>query len=468
MLSLTLFGVAFAGCGLSTDIDPNGACVTDDNGYSTLDADSAGVPMSLTISSKSAHTDHAKDDHPATAGALDLDAGNGRYILACKQAEDVKTVQMSVTRPADMTAFGAEWVQLFPKDSWLNVTNEYEPFSFNDYGAKVPLFRATTTTLANDAPNEGVLHVYMEVSEEGDYEVMYGNPGLQYDDKWVAVQFKSTLLRVGTPWAECSGTTLGAESYSVGSIMPVLFGGPNLNSIAAPDDAPNYEDVISELDGVSVPVKVVLEIFNADKTSYTDSTNTDGVYSVCYKAGNACPEGHLVCQASYCEMDVWKSIIADFKAAGTVTVLGSVDSAATQALYAGLDLDGFYFTTAAVPAGYTGTSVLALGRLCVRLPCRPPTCAGEEFGEKSDSPPLPLPPLPLIDLTNKPAVVAGVDSPRLKARLLDLRPSVVVQGDDSTAVLGVVVNASFRLRSFMPEPQGLEQLLQSFQSDHMQ
>merc|ERR1719191_1240316 len=136
MLSLTLFGVAFAGCGLSTDIDPNEACVTDANGYSVLDADSAGVPISLVISSKDAHTDHAKDDHPATAGALDLDADNSRYILACKQPEDVKTVKMSVTRPADLTAFGAE----------------------------VPLFRATSTTRADDAPNEGVIHVYMEVS----------------------------------------------------------------------------------------------------------------------------------------------------------------------------------------------------------------------------------------------------------------------------------------------------------------
>ena len=43
----------------------------------------------------------------------------------------MKTVQMSVTRPADLTAFGGERVQLFPKDSWENTTNEYEPFTFN-------------------------------------------------------------------------------------------------------------------------------------------------------------------------------------------------------------------------------------------------------------------------------------------------------------------------------------------------
>merc|ERR1719313_2306564 len=101
---------------------------------------------------------------------------------------------------------------------------------------------------------------------------------------------------------------------------------------------------------------IVLEIFNAGTTSYTDST-VDGQ---CYKAGNACPEAHAVCDASYCEMDVWKSIIADFKAAGTVTVLGSVDASTTVAQYSALAMDGFYFTDA-VEAGYSGTSVLALG-----------------------------------------------------------------------------------------------------------
>ena len=54
----------------------------------------------------------------------------------------------------------------------------------------------------------------------------YGNPGLVSDDKWVAVEFKDTLLRVGTPWADCTGSTLDAESYDVGSIMPILFGVP--------------------------------------------------------------------------------------------------------------------------------------------------------------------------------------------------------------------------------------------------
>jgi len=360
MLSIALFGIAAAACGLDATIDPSGACVTDANGFSTLDADSDdAIPISLAISTKSAHTDAFNGVHSATAGTLTDDtATDSRYVLACPQVAGEKTVQMSVSRPASLTAFGAEWVQLFPKDSWENTTNEYEPFTFNEYGAKIPLpeFRPTSSGLSDDAADADVVHVFMEVKDEGDYEVKYGNPYLVDGTKWVAVEFKETLLRVGTPWADCTAYSLGAESYDVGSIAPILFGGPNLNSIALADGNPSYLDVISELTGVSVPVKVVLEVFNAGTTTYTDST-TDGQ---CYKAGNACPEAHSVCKAEYCEMDVWKSLIASFKAAGTVEVLGSVDSSTTTSQYSDLAMDGFYFTDA-VEAGYTGTSVLALG-----------------------------------------------------------------------------------------------------------
>jgi len=358
MLSTALFGVAFAACGLDPAYDPDGACVTDSNGFSTLNADIASVPISLAISTKAAHTDAFKVDHPATAGALtDATATDSRYVLACPQTAGLKTVKMTVTRPSALSAFGAEWVQLFPKDSWENTTNEYEPFTFNEYGAKIPLpeFRPTSE-LSDDAAPADTVNVFMEVKDEGDYEVKYGNPYLVDGEKWVAVEFKSTLLRVGTPWAECSADVLGTASYDVGSIMPILFGGPNLNSIALKDGNPSYLDVISELSGVTVPVKVVLEIFNAGTKSYTDSAS-DGQ---CYKAGNACPEAHLVCKAEYCEMDVWKSLIASFKAAGTVTVLGSVDASTTTSEYDGLAMDGFYFTDA-VDSTYTGTTVSALG-----------------------------------------------------------------------------------------------------------
>ena len=61
------------------------------------------------------------------------------------------------------------------------------------------------------------------------------------------------------------------------------LGGPNLNSIALPAGNPSYLDVIAELSGVTVPVKIVLEIFSTSVTSYTDSAES---YGVCYKVGS--------------------------------------------------------------------------------------------------------------------------------------------------------------------------------------
>jgi len=359
MLSFVLFGSALAACGLDPSLDPAGVCATVGD-YSTLDADSdGGSPFSLAVSVKGQTTDAFEVVHPATTGTLSPKT-DGRYILSCPQASSVKTVQLTVTRPAALTAFGAEWVQMFPKDSWSNETNEYEPFTFNEYGAKIPLpeFRPTSTGLADDAAPAGTLNVFMEVSDEGDYEFKYGNPGLVSGGYWVAVEFKSTLLRVGTPWADCAGAVSGTPSYTVGSIMPILFGGPNLNSIALKAGFASYDAAIADLAGVSIPVKVVLEIFNSGTTGYTDSASD----TQCYKAGNACPEAHIVCDPSYCEIDVWKSIIADFKNAGTVEVLGSVGTGVTTAAYAGLSMDGFYFTDAEVPeVGAAGTTVVALG-----------------------------------------------------------------------------------------------------------
>ena len=142
---------------------------------------------------------------------------------------------------------------------------------------------------------------------------------------------------------------MAAPSYEVGSIMPILFGGPNVNSIALRAGFSSYFAVIDELLGVSVPVKVVLEVFNADKTSYTSSA----LDSQCYKAGLVCPEAHGGCRPEYCEMDVWAAIIAAFKAAspGKVSVLGSVDSSTDISAYDDLEVDGFYFVGTDVPTG---------------------------------------------------------------------------------------------------------------------
>merc|ERR1719337_468579 len=109
----------------------------------------------------------------------------------------------------------------------------------------------------------------MEVSGTGDYELRYANPNLKVgaEQRWVAVEFKSTTLRVGTPWAVCSNvqTALNSKEYDVGIIMPVLFGHPNLHkkSIALREGFADYDAIIADLKDVSVPVKVVLEIYNA-------------------------------------------------------------------------------------------------------------------------------------------------------------------------------------------------------------
>ena len=42
-------------------------------------------------------------------------------------------------------------MQAFPKDSWENITNEYEPYTFNDYGSKIPLAIFRDTVVAGSA-----------------------------------------------------------------------------------------------------------------------------------------------------------------------------------------------------------------------------------------------------------------------------------------------------------------------------
>merc|ERR1719337_26490 len=85
---------------------------------------------------------------------------------------------IKVKRPSEITEFGGEWVKAYEKDSWENVTNEYEPFTFNDFGSKIPLqeFRATTKdghgrTIVDDAAPVDAIHVFMVMDKVGDYEV---------------------------------------------------------------------------------------------------------------------------------------------------------------------------------------------------------------------------------------------------------------------------------------------------------
>ena len=53
-------------------------------------------------------------------------------VSRCKQVAGDKTIMMTVQRPAALTAFGGEWVKLYPKDSWANVTNEYAGLQSRD------------------------------------------------------------------------------------------------------------------------------------------------------------------------------------------------------------------------------------------------------------------------------------------------------------------------------------------------
>ena len=69
----------------------------------------------------------------------------------------------------------------------------------------------------------------------------------------------------------------------------------------------------------------------------------------------------MVCKAEYCEMDVWKSLIASFKAAGSVTVLGAVGASTTTSEYATLGTAGVGWTG----AGSGGAAVDGFSRLLI-------------------------------------------------------------------------------------------------------
>ena len=73
----------------------------------------------------------------------------------------------------------------------------------------------------------------------------------------------------------------------------------------------------------------------------------------------------MVCKPEYCEMDVWKMIIASFQAASTpgmVTVLGAVDADTTASEYDTLGTAGVGHTAAGSPgAPVDGFSRLLMG-----------------------------------------------------------------------------------------------------------
>ena len=89
--------------------------------------------------------------------------------------------------------------------------HRYEPYTFNDYGSKIPLqeFRPTTIdsvdrTIVIDAANKPEMNVFMAMEKDGDYEVRYANPKLKTSTG------KSRKTTRGTRWYHRSATPLKA------------------------------------------------------------------------------------------------------------------------------------------------------------------------------------------------------------------------------------------------------------------
>merc|ERR1719316_1658512 len=374
-------------------------------------------------------------DNTGATTRADCDGANGdstNCLWTVAQGTCVqKTIKVTVTRPADLTEFGGEWVKSYPKDSWQNVTNEYEPYTFNDYGSKIPLgqFRAVTVNsetgqkLHDNAPDATELNVFMEMSKDGDYEIRYGNPHLSYahdpdvhgvseagweplgilqqhikecalitdettcnahklDDitkctyvvgagchvatpmekrRWVAVEFKKSQLRVGSPWSQCGdGAAIdGASDYTqIGTIIPVYLGNPSL-LIASYMGIRDTLTAAYTGDAATLKTKIILNIFTPTADSkgndWHPSGRTDGgkskftkhcdrswqegdavdgnpacvddTYDKCYSAGEPCPLDHSVCKVEYCELQRWREIIKFYKDIGThVEVLGLIET----------------------------------------------------------------------------------------------------------------------------------------------
>ena len=92
-------------------------CAPAESGFANVDMDSlTSQAVSIKFYTKDAHEDSDRVNHPATDGTFDdQTTTNGRYVLSKKQPKDKKTIKITVTRPADLTEFGGEWVKMYPK-----------------------------------------------------------------------------------------------------------------------------------------------------------------------------------------------------------------------------------------------------------------------------------------------------------------------------------------------------------------
>jgi len=386
------------GCGLPLDIDPDDLCEVDANGYATLDVDQYlektsdhyhsefsryGHPkMMLQLATKGEHTDQQGQVHPGTYSDLVWSDLDHRFVLGCPQRMGVKTLRFTVKRPKSISEFGGEWISLYPKDSWLNLTTEFEPYTYNPYGAKIPIasLRNISELAAEYSIDESVggeaaatteyAHFYGEVSNAGDYEIRYGNPNFKINGKWVAIEFRKTLLRIGTPFSDCGDLYEAAPNkLDLGMVIPAFYENPALNQAM-------YYKTIGDLQGTTSPTTVAIRIFTQNDEEdqikpggfwtdslapethkYASAFRTD-YYTSCYRAGTPCPEDHAVCKPEYCHVDRFRQIIADMKAASPwVNVLGVIDVSRTtnwdkdvssvaehrQRLNGTAYLDGFFF-----------------------------------------------------------------------------------------------------------------------------
>jgi len=335
---------------------PMGDCKPAESGFANVDMDSlTNQAVSIMYHTKESHEDSDRKNHAATDGTFDdQKTKNGRYVLSKKQPKDQKTIKITVTRPAGLTEFGGEWVKMYQKDSWENITNEYEPYSFNDFGSKVPLqeFRPTTLNengqmIVNNAANTDTLNVFMEMSDDGDYEIRYGNPQLKTTEgKWIALEFKSSQLRVGTPPGAASG------NEDLGTIVPAYLGNPALRihdyremsetlgtaigavthtkKVATKVIVPIFTPANEGADGLSTWTEGHADVANQLMASHCDKDEvcTDKKYRGCYSSGRACPLDHSVCSIENCELQRWREIIKKFHddGSGSVEVLGLIET----------------------------------------------------------------------------------------------------------------------------------------------
>lgn len=370
-------------CGLPEYIDPAPyLCHESSDGWANINVDavdSVGAPNLTIAVITNNYTDSERGFHYPHPGSIDDSelVSNGRYLLSCPDTSGNKTLKLTVTRHRNLTKFQGEWLKLFPKDSWEEVTSAFEPYTINDWGSKVPLAeyrpdvvfdsQADTSKTLTDA-----LNVYMSVPATGDFEVKFGSPYLKNDcpedgcnpdadwsGKWIALEFKGTLLRVGNPWGACGAS---ADYGSVGAIVPLYLGHPYLERASYAAAA----DVIKA--HTDIPIQVVVQLYtpssgnvnatngalpNAEKWTPGTPAADGSSYTMCYAAGTPCPDSHSVCSAENCELARFNQIIASLRTNSNVKVLSyveTVDAFGDARSYADMAADAQAAKDAVVPA----------------------------------------------------------------------------------------------------------------------